>query len=145
MTPLLSAALKAVEDCVPPPQHHDYLAATTGAMKIALHGHKISIWASLYRSADPIHGCAASAVSICLMLRDLADLDLPIPVLKLAAEEMMIRALNFVHSAEKISVGAAELARARRIFGDLVDEYIGQESYILDTSISLVGGNHVIN
>lgn len=140
--PVLRDAEDEVEAQLEPGQRHEYLGIVVFGMKTAQRDDMAGIWCSLRNTADPIRGCAQTAIELCLKYQDQSE-DAPSPrVMLLAGQCLMIQALDLMHTGLVVDVREPQLLQARRDFKDILSESIGHIPQMRGMTAAMLGGTH---
>ncbi len=135
---VLQAAEKKLESGLTPETKANYQKIVTAGMKTALQGGPKGILASLKQSKDPLTDCAKGAVNLCLLMRKQSRGTMPFKAMVPAGMTLMINALDFADHANIIKVGAVELSKASRIYGEEMFKAFGITAPMLQSAATKV-------
>lgn len=119
---MLVEAEKEIEARIPDHDFRAFMTIVVHGMRAALAGGTSGIWGLLERTRNPLQGAASTALNLAIAAAEESEQLTPPHVLALAAEVLMLQALDLVHSAKIMPVGEPELAEARRLFKKLAGE-----------------------
>ncbi len=115
---ILKAAEDRIESQLVSDVRDDYLKIVVAGMRTAADKGPNGILSGLKARKDPITDCAIGAINLVLLMKQHARGVMPVKAMVPAAMTLMLQGLDLVDKAGIAKVGAAELARATRIFNN---------------------------
>jgi len=138
---ILMAAEQKIESGMTPEAKDQYLKVVVAGMKIGLDGGPNSqLGKLLQRSKDPIKDCAEGAVNLVMVLKRGAKGVMPLKAMIPGAFTLMLEALDTAEKAKIVKVGAEELNRATKIFGDYLFKVLNITPQKMNVAAGAVGG-----
>lgn len=131
---ILKAAEQHLESQLTPAARANYDKIVVAGMKVALNKGPDGILAALKNSQDPIKDCVTGAINLVGLLSMQSRGTMPVQAAVPACMTLIIHALDFADKSGLMKVGPEELAKAGRMFGQMITQKFGLSTQMIQTA-----------